>query len=334
MSDRQGTVSDGINLLVASTADGQNCPSYKRLSSCQALLNVVAVLLLLFVAQEPAIAHAAENLLFNSLVEKGITISADNSVRLPRPILADGLGPAQQRQAIEAIVGGKYDWATFTRKSVVAPFVLKISDDDAGSDPVGRQVDVYLVAYGKLETLDNEEFLQKQLNLAGEDSDPDDEVRVKLLTSDELEKRGIAAAAPAAAADSRWIATTSALLGKVRVSVTTKNTKTSTAESVLVASVTDPHFNADAELPNSWQAITVNDAGRRQIGERQTYASLGSYVKATRLAEPAGALLVEYHVAFGEPYGWFHGTNLLRSKLPIVAQDMVRKLRRSLAEEK
>ena len=41
---------------------------------------------------------------------------------------------------------------------------------------------------------------------------------------------------------------------------------------------------------------------------------------------------MEYHVAFVEPQGWFHGTNLLRSKLPIVAQEMVRKFRRNLSE--
>jgi hypothetical protein len=55
-------------------------------------------------------------------------------------------------------------------------------------------------------------------------------------------------------------------------------------------------------------------------------------VKATRLAAPAGALFVEYHVVFLEPQGWFRGTNLLRSKLPIVAQDLVRKFRRRMNE--
>ena len=43
-------------------------------------------------------------------------------------------------------------------------------------------------------------------------------------------------------------------------------------------------------------------------------------------------MFIEYHVAFIEPEGWFHGTNLLRSKLPIVAQEMVRKFRRNLGE--
>ena len=81
-----------------------------------------------------------------------------------------------------------------------------------------------------------------------------------------------------------------------------------------------------------WQSLTVDDTGKRQTGPPEPYVGLGSYAKATRLAEPAGAIFMEYHVAFVEPQGWFHGTNLLRSKLPIVAQEMVRKFRRNLGE--
>ena len=84
-------------------------------------------------------------------------------------------------------------------------------------------------------------------------------------------------------------------------------------------------------IPNCWHSISIDDAGRRQIGPPQPYAGLGSYVKATRLAEPAGAVFIEYHVVYAEPQGWFHGANLLRSKLPIVAQDLVRRLRRKMA---
>jgi hypothetical protein len=47
--------------------------------------------------------------------------------------------------------------------------------------------------------------------------------------------------------------------------------------------------------------------------------------------EPRGAILIEYHVAYAEPHGWFKGANLLQSKLPILAQTVVRKLRRNLA---
>jgi hypothetical protein len=43
-------------------------------------------------------------------------------------------------------------------------------------------------------------------------------------------------------------------------------------------------------------------------------------------------LLIEVHMVFAEPKGWFEGRNLLRSKLPPVMQDSVRKFRRQLAK--
>jgi hypothetical protein len=130
--------------------------------------------------------------------------------------------------------------------------------------------------------------------------------------------------------DPRWVFFESTLLDKVRLSLTTRNVKTQTGDSVLIASVVDPKFNQDTAFGNHWRPITIDDSGQRQVGAQRPYAGLGSYVKLTRLVQPAGAIFVEYHVAFAEPEAWFHGANLLRSKLPIVAQDMVRTFRRNI----
>jgi hypothetical protein len=79
--------------------------------------------------------------------------------------------------------------------------------------------------------------------------------------------------------------------------------------------------------------VTRDDAGRRHFGEAQPYSGFGGYAKATRLIDPPGAIFIEYHAAFAEPQDWFSGTNLLRSKLPILAQMIVRQLRRGLEKE-
>ena len=50
------------------------------------------------------------------------------------------------------------------------------------------------------------------------------------------------------------------------------------------------------------------------------------YVKITKLHAPAGAVLVEQHIVYAEPTGWFDGANLLRSKLPLVMQVNVRRM--------
>ena len=59
-----------------------------------------------------------------------------------------------------------------------------------------------------------------------------------------------------------------------------------------------------------------------------------SYAKISRLKEPEGALLVEFHAAFSEPEAWFQGAPILRSKFAPIAQDQIRKLRRELLKNR
>jgi hypothetical protein len=270
---------------------------------------------------------AADNEIFNLLVERGLEIGTQETIKLPRPVLADGWDAARQRPAIESLLAGRYDWETFTRKSFVSPFLLRISAGEPDSGQVGRRVDLYFVAYGELGSLAGDDYLHQQLDLAASNESGAEGARVRILPQEELAKRALPG--ERGAVKTRWVAVNSTLLGKVRISVTTKNMMTQTADTVLIASIADRAFDRDAEFPNTWQSITVDDAGRKQTGPPQPFAGLGSYVRATKLAEPAGAIFMEYHVAFAEPREWFHGANLLRSKLPIVVQDMVRKFRRS-----
>jgi hypothetical protein len=244
--------------------------------------------------------------------------------------LPDRLDASAQRRQIESILDGRHAWDVFSRRSVVAPLLLKISDDKAGENRVGRRVDLWFVAYGELKSLSNDEFLTRQIGIANTESDSESGSSVKLLTTADVAKRGIVLSG--GVDDPRFVATNSTLLDRVHLAVTTRNQKSTTAESVSIASILDDRFASDREFPNSWQAITRDNAGQRQLGAPRPYVGMGSYVKATRLREPAGALFVEYHLAFAEPKEWFQGTNLLRSKLPIVAQDAVRKYRRSLEE--
>jgi hypothetical protein len=271
---------------------------------------------------------AGENAVYDVLVGRGVKVSDQFTLKLPPPVLADGSAPGDQQRVIQNILAGRYDWDTFLRNSIVSPFVLKISDGVAESGPINRQVDIYFVAYGSLTSLATEDYLQKQLSLSMENDQTGDFGRAKILAADELRKRGITAESEPNGP--RWVAVTSTLLGKVRISLTTQNVKTETADSVIVASIADPRFVNDTEYPDCWRALSADEAGQRQVGPPQPYVGLGSYVKATALAEPKGALFIEYHVTFVEPQEWFHGTNLLRSKLPIVAQNIVRKFRRNL----
>ncbi|MGD9634571.1 MAG: hypothetical protein AB7G28_15305 [Pirellulales bacterium] len=278
----------------------------------------------------PAQLCLAADDIYTTLVTKGIALAADETVKLPQPILADGLEGAEQRKTIESLLAGRYEWDEFSRKSVVSPLLLKIDDSERASGKLGRRVDLYFIAFGKLELLQNDDKLQEQLTLAAAGDADSNDGRVKVLSSDELAKRGLPASQTKS--DPRWVAVETTLLNKVQINLTTRNAKTQKDDSLLIASILDPKFQGDADYPNCWRSISNDDLGRRQVGPPQPYPGLGAYVKATRLVDPAGAAFIEYHVVYAEPEGWFHGANLLRSKLPIVAQDLVRKLRRKMAE--
>ena len=287
-------------------------------------LSVLAIL----VSSLPCWATAEEpNEILRMLLTAGVPITDGQAAQLPKPTLTDRMTADAQRRQIEVVAEGRNSWDDLTRRSVVAPFILKISQD--GSEPQGlaRRVDLWFVAYGSLDKLAGDDFLKDQFQTASDNSENASSAR--LLGDADLKSRGLPI--PLADGDPRYLAAETTLLERVRISATTRSVKTRTPESLVVASILDPRFAADAEFPNRWRPILYDDAGRRQFGEPHVYAGLGSYVKATRLLEPDGALLVEYHVAYAEPGEWFNGANLLRSKLPILAQTVVRKVRRSLA---
>jgi hypothetical protein len=305
------------------------CPGFVSPAGHRSQLIVAgAFVLATFVALRPC---RAENPVFDALVNRGVPVGANEVLRLPAPTLADGLTAAEQRRAVEAIAGESHTWEDLTLKSVVAPFVLRISNDEGQPERRGRRLDVWFVAYGSLKTLENQDFLQKQFRSATSEGDPENGSTSKRLTSADLKRRGLTSSGRSE--DTEYIAVEFTLLDRVRLQTTTESTRSRTAESNLAASLLDPRFVNDAEFPNQWRPVTRDDAGRRHFGEPQPYSGFGGYAKATRLVEPPGAILIEYHAAFSEPQDWFGGTNLLRSKLPILAQLIVRQLRRGLEKK-
>ena len=273
-------------------------------------------------AAEPA------NEILNHLISKdGLPGAGD--VALPKPSMADGLDRAGQRAAIVAIADANHPPEALERKSVVAPLVLKIGGDDPAEKQRSlRRVDIWFVAYGKLDTIADESFWKSVRNSG---SDRDDQelstTKTAILTADELRARNITGPE-----DERHLTADLTLFNRVRVSATMQAKQTRSAESIVLAAMLDPRFAEDQEFPNRWWPLTRDDAGHQQQGQPHPYRTAGWYCKATQLQEPAGAIFVEYHVLFDEPFGWFDGANLLRSKLPLVVQDGVRKFRRHLQQ--
>lgn len=267
-----------------------------------------------------ASSSAGAGSIYELLLERGVALDDAATLRLPPPSLPDGVAPAAVRQVLQQIADENHPLDQLLRKSVVAPFVLKITDEKPVAGALPRRVDLWFVAYGDLKLMSDEDFLKGQ---AGGNNPNGD--HAAFLTDQELASRQIQPER-----DERYLAATVSLFDRVRVSGVMRTQLTRSDQSVIAAGMLDPRFDRDAQFPNVWRSLGRDENGNLQVGPPHAYHSAGWYCKATKLAEPAGAVLVEFHVVFDEPHGWFNGTNLLRSKLPIVVQDGVRKFRRRL----
>jgi hypothetical protein len=273
---------------------------------------------------EPA-THEARNPLYKSLLDPGLSVGPDVKAKFPPPTMPDGLDAAKQKAIITNLIANDYTYAEFTRKSIVAPQLLKLRDVTP-SDPKApaRGVDVWFVAYGDLNALDDDQFLDRLVN-AGKG---EGKGKGKALTKEDLAKRKITLG------DEKregYGHIEFDFLEKVHLKATGRAVWTKTDESVLVAAEIDPRFRGDAEFPNQWQPI-IKEGGTTKLGPAADWSGAGFYLKITKLTEPVGALFVEQHIIFAEPTGWFNGANLLRSKLPLVVQNNVRTMRKEWAK--
>lgn len=280
---------------------------------------------------------APENPVFLQLTREGVPVAGRAQARLRAPSMGDGLDAAGQHEVIARLAGPHRRVADLTRKSVVAPFVLKIGKVPVaeGHSPL-RTIDLWFVAYGRLEQFTTRKSLRElvESKRSSERSPRSAGLpnEAKVLGEEALQQRGLEAE-DTAGRKQGYLAATANLLDRVQLSTTHRVVVTRGQESVLAAGIIDPAFDDDAEYPNQWRPVERDRQGRFHLGDARPYRAAGFYAKATPLEEPAGALFIEYHQVFGEPAGWFGGANLLRSKLPLMVQDGVRKLRRRLAKQ-
>ncbi len=247
-------------------------------------------------------------------------------ITFPAPILKDGLDAGEQHAALLKLSGSEAALADLLRDSVTAPFILKLRDQKTDVATV-RIIDLWFVVRADLDGLDPVEMAQQSSGKAVEAGNMRFESR--LLTDDELKPRG--RSSRRSRDFSRWfVHLKGRLLDRIAVEATDEAVATRTDESMVIASRTDPAFDTDKTLANRWW--TLGQDG--QQGPGQPFRGGLSYAKISRLKEPAGSLLVEFHAAFIEPEAWFQGAPILRSKFAPIVQDQIRKLRRDLLKNR
>lgn len=268
---------------------------------------------------------------FEQLTRSGVRLQSGEMVRLPAPIMPDGLDAAKQREVLRK-TAGKYPLDRFLRNAVVAPFVLEINSIDGGQQRRGGQrVDFYFVAHGSQRALFEEGLFDELVGVQEAESPGLKPMTTHTLTADELRQRYLTARDTGDLVET-YLAVEVPILERVELSGAGLGMKQRTDQSLLGAWILDDHFLNDPEFPNRWRPILRDELGRLSRGTATPYSGLGGYIKITRLREPATAVFVECHAAFDEPYGWFEGKNLLRSKLPLAVQDNVRSFRRKYAK--
>jgi hypothetical protein len=248
------------------------------------------------------------------------------TITFPAPILKDGLDAGQQHAALLKPSGSERALADLLRNSVTAPFILKLRDQKT-TDSTVRMIDLWFAVRGDLNTLDPIEVAGQSGGKTVEAGNMRFESRV--LADDELKPHGRSSRRGRDFA--RWfVHIKGRLLDRIAVEATDEVVATRTDESMVIAGHTDPAFDSDSTLANRWW--TLSQDGQR--GSGQSFHGGLSYVKISRLKEPAGSLIVEFHAAFTEPEAWFQGAPILRSKFAPIAQDQIRKLRRELLKNR
>jgi hypothetical protein len=297
-------------------------------------MNTIAIqFLAALISAGPAV---PDNPLLTELVTQGVTMPDGNIVKLPPPLMAEGLTPAQQADVLkQAAPLGNVPGFTSTRSN--APVSVRLGKLPAkqGSDLL-RTVNVCFIVYGDWNVLTGDEFsksILKKEPAKGRDDGGTSVSKAGYLKAAELvvpPRRLTARSTPNL--KEYYLYTTFKLFDQVEISATRFGVATKTPTGVVVAAKVDPRFAKDKEFPNQWRPIVRNAAGNPEFGAAQLYFGAGFYAKVTRLAAPSRAIFVEYHSAFYEPEQWFGAGNagLLPSELKKIIPYQVEQFRRKL----
>jgi hypothetical protein len=229
------------------------------------------------------------------------------------------------------VADSRSPFAELVRKSYYAPVVVKVRTvkPSEGERPAVRAVDLWFTAHGDWNTLTSREFLESVMKPADEGKS---RVVTKsgVLSDQELAARKLSATVKEGH-EERFVYSTFSLFERVEISATRFAVLTRGKDVVLAAGRVDPRFAKDADYPNWWRPLLRNEQAEIQRGPVHPWANAGGYSKITRLVDPADAVLVECHLVYEEPYGWFDGVNLVKQKMSLIVTEKVRTFRRKLA---
>jgi hypothetical protein len=297
------------------------------------MLNFALLAACLFAASPADLPETAPaNPVFEELTEKGVTLSDGKAYKLLPPSMGDGLSPTDQKAVIEKIAKmKKLTFENLTDERTEAPVVLiirtlKESENDSSTV---RAIDLWFIAHGKWDVLNSREFLDSLSKSKNAENKNEVVSKSGFLSEEELKKRDIDLESTPER-EMKIAYATFSLFDQVELSATRLAVATRSKTAILGAARMDRRFDADADYPNRWRPIEHSASDEVSYGKPQPYSGGGSYIKVTKLADPADSIFIECHLIYEEPYGWFDGGELLNSKLPTIVKAKVRSFRSKL----
>lgn len=276
---------------------------------------LTAVLSVALFAQAPA-----PTSLFDELTTTGLNIPGhEKRFKLPTPVMARGLNKAQMQAVLDRFADEK-PAGLFIERTDGAPHICKVLPilDKAGKRH-GLTMDVYFVAYGKVDQLDKLNATNTLLGMKHKGAEP------RFLDDKELQARKIKPTL-IKGIEERFVLMDLSLDDRIQLAGVVQNQKRTMDGSLVSAMTIDDRFADDKKHPNCWRRIK-DDGG---LGPPGRYSGFGGYSKVTPMPGKGDMLFVEMHFAFAEPYEWFSGKNLLASKLPLAVNNNVLVFRRKL----
>jgi hypothetical protein len=276
---------------------------------------------------EPA--HA-QNPVFTQVLNAGMEVGGQ-TITLPSPRHLDGQAADAERATLREVAGSDRAVGEMLRDSVTAPYIIKVRDVKVSGATI-RTADLWFAVHADL----------KQVDPAREAARTDQkEVEVanmwfqsRILKDDEIRAVGIKPIDTVSGQRAWYAHVHSKLLDRIEFEATNQVVASQSPDSIVIASRTDPSFAKAGSTANGWKPLTTTGGKQADSSAKQPYAGGISYAKISGCALKPGALLVEMHVAFVEPDGWFQGAPILRSKFSLVAQDQIRALRREVAKKR
>ncbi|MEN1681216.1 MAG: hypothetical protein AAGJ46_16635 [Planctomycetota bacterium] len=271
----------------------------------------------------------------SKLVDQGFELDEGLVVKLPPPLINENMTGREQRAAFEKLIGAG-QLPDYARQSINAKQRTRVTTDrKLGDQGAVRRLDQHFIVHGTLKLIRDQQmldgFMAKEKEEAKNQEEEYEGISQYLKSVDGGEE---VEAVELGLGEPFLYRYRYPLLNKVVISGMTRG-QSFAGEHVLVESaVSAAELLDDPREPTVWRKIPRGADNDQELGPPTPFRGFAGYMQVTELKFLPGAVLVECHGVLIEPTGWFGGRNILAPKLPIVAQQNVRDLRRKVEKFK